>query len=118
MIKLSIALWLSLLIQYNSYSTIIILITLKKIQYGYFSFSDISENKWTDIARISIIAELLALITQESLDMIDADFLLCSTVSWIQTLDESKSMFKTHPSKVHNFPEGFKIPIVFFQFEF
>ena len=71
-----------------------------RIQYGYFSFSDISENKWTDIARISIIAELLALITQESLDMIDADFLLCSTVSWIQTLDESKTMFKTHPSKV------------------
>ena len=69
--------------------------------YFTFSFSDISENKWTDIARISIIAELLALITnQESLDMIDADFLLCSTVSWIQTLDESKSMFKTHPSKV------------------
>ena len=99
-IKLSITLWLSIFIQYNSY-TIIILITLKRIQYGYFSFSDISENKWTDIARISIIAELLALITQESLDMIDADFLLCSTVSWIQTLDESKIMFKTHPSKVH-----------------
>ena len=91
------------MIQYNSYSTIIILITLKKIQYGYFSFSDISENKWTDIARISIIAELLALITQESLDMIDADFLLCSTVSWIQTLDESKTMFKTHPSKVRTY---------------
>ena len=35
--------------------------------------------------------------------MIDADFLLCSTVSWIQTLDESKTMFKTHPSKVQNF---------------
>ena len=74
--------------------------TFDSIQYGYFYFSDISENKWTDIARISIIAELLALITQESLDMIDADFLLCSTVSWIQTLDESKTMFKTHPSKV------------------
>ena len=89
------------MIQNNSY-TIIALITLKRIQHGYFYFSDISENKWTDIARISIIAELLALITQESLDMIDADFLLCSTVSWIQTLDESKTMFKTQPSKVRN----------------
>ena len=72
-------------------------------------FSDISENKWTDIARISIIAELLALITQESLDMIDADFLLCSTVSWIQTLDESKTMFKTQPSKVRNLISHFTV---------
>ena len=67
----------------------------------FISFSDISEYKWQDIARISTITETLALITnQESLDMIDEDFLLCSTVSWVQTLDESKTMFKTHPSKV------------------
>ena len=34
-------------------------------------------------------------ISQDTLENEDYDFLLCSTVSWIQTLEESKSSFKT-----------------------
>ena len=61
--------------------------------------SDVTEVPWESILRASIFAETLAVAAKyisendndDVVNFTNTDFLLCSTVSWIQTLDESRS---------------------------
>ena len=60
---------------------------------------DVSEAPWESLLRASLIAETLAVAAKyisendndDVVNFTNTDFLLCSTVSWIQTLDESRS---------------------------
>ena len=76
--------------------------TKANIYYFLCLYSAIIEIAWFDVMFASTLADVMTLVLEQLVKNIDkifendvnTDLILCSTTSWVQTLDESKLVFQ------------------------